>query len=110
MKRSIYIALLLTSCITATKVTFLETEHLSIVYDDVIGSKDELYVKANAWMVSAFNNAKSVVQYQDKEAGTIMGKYLMHGGTLVQSMAGTTTSSEEVYAIIDIRIKEGKVA
>lgn len=38
-------------------------------------SKDELYVNANTWLVSTFNNADSVVQFSDKEAGKIAGKF-----------------------------------
>lgn len=105
---SLIFVLILNSCLTPIKVMFSETDNLSVVYDDVAGLKDELYVKANAWMVSAFNNAKSVIQYQDKEAGTIMGKYLMHGGIGTQTLGGTTTTSEEIYAIIEIRIKDNK--
>ncbi|WP_107822016.1 DUF4468 domain-containing protein [Mangrovibacterium marinum] len=54
---------------------------------EVPGTKDELYVKANEWMVRSFNNAKSVIQFQDKEAGKIMGKYLLHGSS--QSIGDT---------------------
>jgi hypothetical protein len=40
-------------------------------------SKNELYLKANAWFVEAFNSAESVIEYQDKEDGAIMGKYIL---------------------------------
>jgi hypothetical protein len=44
---------------------------------DVPGfSKSDLYVKANAWFVETFNSAESVIEFQDKEAGKIMGKYV----------------------------------
>ena len=39
-------------------------------------TKDEIYVKANSWFVETFNSAESVIEYQDKEAGKIMGKYV----------------------------------
>lgn len=39
-------------------------------------SKDTLFMKANSWMVDAFNSAESVIQYTDKDAGIIKGKYL----------------------------------
>lgn len=38
-------------------------------------SKDEIYISANSWFVDNFNSAESVIQFQDKEAGKIMGKY-----------------------------------
>jgi hypothetical protein len=41
------------------------------------GTKAELFVKANLWMVDQFKSAKSVIQYSDKEAGVIKGKYLL---------------------------------
>ena len=40
-------------------------------------SKDELFVKASSWLVDAFNSAKSVIQFSDKEAGIIKGKYVI---------------------------------
>ena len=39
-------------------------------------TKDEIYVKSNSWFVETFNSAESVIEYQDKEAGKIMGKYV----------------------------------
>jgi hypothetical protein len=48
-------------------------------YEKVItvpdAKKDELYIKANAWMVKEFNSAESVIEFQDKESGKIMGKF-----------------------------------
>lgn len=38
-------------------------------------SKDELYIRANEWFVDVFNSAESVIEFQDKEAGKIIGKY-----------------------------------
>lgn len=39
-------------------------------------SKNDLYIKANSWFVETFNSAESVIEFQDKEAGKIMGKYV----------------------------------
>jgi len=36
-------------------------------------TKDELYVKSMEWLSKTFNESKSVIDYQDKEAGTIIG-------------------------------------
>lgn len=41
---------------------------------DVDGTKTELYVKAMDWMTKTFVSAKAVIQFQDKEAGIIVGK------------------------------------
>jgi len=40
-------------------------------------SKDQLYIKTNEWFVEAFNSAESVIEFQDKEAGKIIGKYVV---------------------------------
>lgn len=38
-------------------------------------TKDQLYVKANTWMVEVFNSPEAVIEFQDKEAGKIAGKF-----------------------------------
>lgn len=38
-------------------------------------SQNDLYIKANQWAVETFNSAESVIQFSDKDAGIIMGKY-----------------------------------
>lgn len=64
--------------------------------------KNTLFVRANNWMVDTFNNAKSVVQFTDKESGTISGRYLL----------GTVTNASEygparfAYASIKIQVKD----
>ena len=40
-------------------------------------SKDDLFVRANSWMVDTFRSAEAVIQYTDKEAGIVKGKYLL---------------------------------
>ncbi|MCJ7758540.1 MAG: DUF4468 domain-containing protein [Gillisia sp.] len=66
-------------------------------------SQNDLYVRANIWMVGAFNDAKSVVQFKDKKSGTITGKYYLspiwnandHGPV------------QDAYALIMIQVKDG---
>ena len=62
------------------------------------------YVKANEWIVRTFNDAESVIQFTDKEAGIIKGKYIMAKGQI-----GTkyVPASEPYYAMITLRVKEG---
>lgn len=38
--------------------------------------KDDLYIRTNGWFVETFNSPESVIEFQDKEAGRIMGKYV----------------------------------
>lgn len=59
-------------------------------------SKDDLFVKVNTWFVDAFNNPKSVIQYSDKEAGKIMGKYAFEYSEGVYTYAVLQTMSVDV--------------
>lgn len=40
-------------------------------------AKDDIFLKANAWAVKYFVSAGSVIEYSDKDAGTIMGNYII---------------------------------
>ena len=62
-------------------------------------SKNVLYVKANNWMVDEFRNADSVIQFSDKESGTISGRYLL-GITDRENL-------NKVHATIKIKVKDG---
>lgn len=95
----------MSSCMTPQAVTFSRDEFVRVY--DVPGSQNELYLKANAWMVGKFVNAESVIQHNDKEEGAIIGKYLMFG-TVATGLYGITTDSR-VFSIIDIRVKDNRV-
>ena len=81
------------SCVTLQTVTAPKMGEII----EVPGTKEELFVKANEWMVRTFNNAKSVIQFQDKEAGKIMGKYLMFSISQVNT---------DVYSLITISVRD----
>lgn len=66
-------------------------------------SQNKLYVRANNWMVVAFKDAKSVVQFSDKESGTITGKYYLSPIT-ASTQYGSGT---DAYALINIQVKDG---
>ncbi len=68
-------------------------------------SKKDNYILSNEWMVEAFNNAESVIQFSDKEAGIVKGKYHLYSGE------GSTGyyRSESVSAIITLRVKDDGV-
>lgn len=96
MKKIILISIvgfMLNSCMTAIQVTTSKVNNVI----EISGTKDVLYIKANEWIVRTFNNAKSVIQFQDKEAGKIMGKYLMHS---------YQTSGSDIYSLISIEVKD----
>ena len=97
-------AIVLFSC-APSLINFTEDEHLGEIYEDVIGSHDELYLRANSWMISTFNDAESVIQHSDKEEGVIIGRYLMNG-TVSAGMYGSVDT--RVYAVIDIRVRDDR--
>jgi hypothetical protein len=90
----------------ATQITFSESEYHVEVFENLKGTQNELYLKANDWMIKQFRDATSVIQHSDKEEGVIIGKYLM-SGAVSSGLYGSTTDTR-IYAIIDIRVKENK--
>jgi hypothetical protein len=90
-------SVLITSCVPQA-ITVKDFEKII----DMNNSKDELYIKTNEWFVETFNSAESVIEFQDKEAGKIIGKYVLND----------ITQGLYIYNIkqtISIDIKEGKV-
>lgn len=104
MKHTIYIAVLvlITSCAPLKTISKTEFKKEEII-DVPNTSKNDLYVKANEWMVSNFGNADSVIEFSDKEEGTILGKYLLQGQVV---STGYGTSDTRIFAKIDIRVKD----
>ena len=65
------------------------------------------FIKANEWMVESFNNAKSVIQFKDKQAGIVKGRYLMKEGSTITSMYGTKIVVHPTFfSIITLRVKD----
>ena len=70
------IVILFVSCVTYDRpIAPEEIRTFEKIIEIPNTTKDELYIKANEWFVNTFNSAESVIQFQDKEAGKIMGKY-----------------------------------
>lgn len=72
-----------------------------VEYNEVINvngmSATNIYIKANMWFVDAFKNADSVIQFSDKESGTIKGKYVSDMTiSSYQQFLTTTTITVEV--------------
>jgi hypothetical protein len=104
----LYLFVFMAGCIStgpANLITFNEEEDLVEVYEFPTLTKDQLFLKANSWMVEVFSNAESVIQHADKEDGAIIGRYLMDG-SLTVTQYGNIDS--RVYAVIDIRVRDGK--
>jgi len=90
------ILLFVTSCSSVSKIP-LDNSYEKVI--EVQGvSKDKLYVQVNAWFVEAFNSAESVIEFQDKEEGRVMGKY-----RFIKSKG-----ADRYRTIISVEIKENK--
>ena len=68
--------------------------------------KEQIYIQANSWFVHTFNSGKSVIQLNEKEAGTILAKgYLKN----IAEQVGFAISYEiSANVIFRIDIKDGK--
>ena len=99
MKNLILFSIFLLGC-SSVKMTPATQEDLTLRSTvEVPGiAHNDIYIRDNAWMVKTFNNAESVIQYQDKEAGRIIGKY---HSKLSWNLADFNTSS-----IITIEVKD----
>ncbi len=97
-----FLGILLHSCmgLQGVPVTMEPIEHQF----QVDKNKDDLYVSANNWMVENFNDAKSVIQFTDKEAGVVTGKYLLKSS---YNYEGYTATETDIFAIIKIQVKDG---
>ena len=96
------IGLVLTSCAT------VKTGSFKAKTEQVQNSKSKLdnYVAANEWMVEKFNSAEDVIQFADKEAGIVKGKYTLNYAAPVYYGYGYSTPARLSTAIITIRVKD----
>ena len=95
----------LVSCGVFEIVTTPESQYEKEV--EVSGTKQEIYVRSNEWMVkvfSAHNDAKSVIQFQDKEQGVIIGKYLLHP----RGDDNILATADDIFAVIKIMVKDNR--
>lgn len=78
-----------------------------VVIDSIPKTKDQIYVAVNDWFVRSFNNGKSVIQLNDKDAGCIIGKGFISNMGSTQSFF--TNSNISAYVIIRTDIKDGRM-
>jgi len=86
---------------------FIPTKDGAIFYEQVAqctGNQKELYLKARKWFVDTFNNAKSVLQMDDKEDGKLAGK-AFHG---YRFSNGISNSNVNIDFTLNLDIKDGK--
>ena len=104
MRKLIFLPVLTILILTFQSCAVITTESKPVtkVVNVENTTQNELYVRANNWMVSAFNNAESVIQFSDKESGTITGRYLL--GTITN--ANEYGPARRAYATIKIQVKD----
>ena len=101
----LFLIFLLPSCV-ATKPLLLSYKDYTIEKEVISNkSKNDLFIIANSWMVETFNNATNVIQFSDKEAGMIKGRYLM-GGTLSSPSTYIGEIDRRVFAIITVQVRD----
>lgn len=102
-----FTAILMSSCISGRLVEVApEPVTSTFEFED---NQEELYIKSNSWMVKTFTDSKSVIQFSDKESGTIIGKYLVKPELISYGLYGTQTKIlGDVSAIITIQVKDKK--
>jgi hypothetical protein len=75
MKKLIFISLLILSCATVPPEQLLQQDII-----DLNGmTKEQIYQKSLEWIANSFKSYKHVIEYQDKESGTIIGNIVTPG-------------------------------
>ena len=69
--------------------------------------KNSNFIKANEWMVQSFNNSESVIQFKDKDAGIVKGKYVIKEGYTEASL--NVIIRPTYFSIITLRVKDNAV-
>lgn len=77
------------------------------IVDSIPKNKEQIYIAVNDWFARSFNDGKSVIQLNDKDAGAIIGKgHISNMGSTV-SFASNADISADV--IIRVDIKDGRM-
>jgi len=86
-----------------------EMRHYEKIIQITNTTQNDLYIRANEWFVETFHNAESVIQFQDKEAGIIKGKYYYLIPKTFHPVFGNDFELGAVtYSIITVEVKEDK--
>lgn len=73
------------------------------VIDSIPKTKEQIYVTVNDWFARSFNDGKSVIQLNDKEAGCIIGKgHIANMGNTL-SFASNADISADVIIRVDMK-------
>lgn len=93
------------ACVS-TNIPTPEETTFERIEENLDKSQENLYILSNQWLVDNFNNAESVIEFQDKENGIILGKY-SYKTRVVQSLGFSTI--DYVKSTIKIHIKDNAV-
>ena len=97
MKKILLIALLALTASCGTVKYFTGPPPVEKIIT-LTSNKNDTYIRANEWMVETFNNAESVIQFSDKEAGIIKGKYRMYDSP--------SPYHDDISVIITVKVKD----
>jgi len=74
MRFTILTLIVFCGCASMMQTIPVEERQLIKIYEVPGTSKSEIYQKAISWVAKSFVDSKAVIEVQDKEAGTIIGK------------------------------------
>lgn len=78
-----------------------------VVVDSIPKTKYQIYVAVNEWFIHSFNDGKSVIQLNDKDAGTIIGDgYVSDMGSTMGVFSNADISA---HVIIRVDMKDGRM-
>ena len=100
------LVLAMSSCSVYRDIAPKEMRSKTGIYKVEGKQKDELYMKANLWLVETFNSAESVIQYSDKEYGVISGKF--HTPIFTETGILTIKAGNTYNSIITIKASDGQ--
>lgn len=111
--RSIYYLtpiVLLYGCFSINTLTaeFTPDDYANAIVENLPAKKDQLFIHANRWLINRFENAKSVIQYTDKEAGVIVGKLNLYYKPTSYYSGYVSSPEVSADAIVEINVKDGK--
>lgn len=79
--------------------------YTAVITVDNILSKSDLYTRARQWFAKTYKSASSVIQMEDRESGTIVGKALMQ--VHHKAMGGLVESGHISYTL-SVYVKDGR--
>jgi hypothetical protein len=109
MKKLFHLLFILSllSCVTTKPIMLSYEDYTAEKEIQSNRSKNDLFTMANSWMVEKFISSTDVIQYSDKEAGIIKGRFLL-AGSLKDIWNGFSYNQIDTraFAIITVQVKD----